>query len=555
MPRKQSSSDSTRRIALCYVRQSVVKDATDQLSPERQRANIQAVCDREGWIAEWYEDVKGRRSGQYEHTRPGWLALKTRLNDRDVAALIANDLSRLHRKGWRVADLIHMAEERGFRLILADPNKKFDLDTSNGRLLAQVQALLDEWYSLDTAERHKANIAHRKAQGKSIGLPPFGTVRDKTTGFLIPSFEGAWLMPDGSWKAGSATDQPPVKDAVWRGYYQCAEKILQLYAEDTQEILALLHSDGWAFRDRWANPAPVSADVIRRVIANWAEYGGFVSSGRARQRHPKDFSPDEILPQLVPERSIFPIELLKQVALMRYQRVNRQNRQPNQIERRNAVGRIYPLSGLLYCAACESEANRQGNDKLRTTLGGHHGRSYTHPGKLYCGVVKKSVRCDRIEAAFLDLLMSLGVNLNAKAALRFSDVTVPSEQDETVIEQRRVEAVGRCKQRIQAAVDLYAQTLISRQEFYRRIEENERELVMLETGTGDVSELGMRTALCVQALETLKRVWQSGNDEDKRGGARQLFDWLIYDLDAQQITDFQLKLWARDVLELAERGD
>ena len=31
------------------------RDESDLNSPERQRANIQAECDRRGWIAEWIE--------------------------------------------------------------------------------------------------------------------------------------------------------------------------------------------------------------------------------------------------------------------------------------------------------------------------------------------------------------------------------------------------------------------------------------------------------------------------------------------------------------------
>src|SRR5690242_16210482 len=99
---KKSSSSPTRNVALCYVRKSWTRTEKDAISPERQRKNIQTVCDAHGWIAEWYEDVEGHRSGMHEINRPKWLQLKTRLNDADVVALVANDLARLHRKGWRV---------------------------------------------------------------------------------------------------------------------------------------------------------------------------------------------------------------------------------------------------------------------------------------------------------------------------------------------------------------------------------------------------------------------------------------------------------------------
>jgi hypothetical protein len=79
------SSRVPRKIALCYVRLSSTKDESDRQSPERQRANIQRICDREGWIPEWYEDADGHKSGRYVKNRPGWLELEKRLKDPDVS--------------------------------------------------------------------------------------------------------------------------------------------------------------------------------------------------------------------------------------------------------------------------------------------------------------------------------------------------------------------------------------------------------------------------------------------------------------------------------------
>ncbi len=95
--RKQAKSSVQPTVALCYIRLSYTRDADDSNSPARQRDNIQRFCTRQGWTPEWYEDVGGHKSGQYEDNRPGWLELKSRLGDVDVAALVANDLSRFHR--------------------------------------------------------------------------------------------------------------------------------------------------------------------------------------------------------------------------------------------------------------------------------------------------------------------------------------------------------------------------------------------------------------------------------------------------------------------------
>jgi hypothetical protein len=72
-------------------------------------------------------------------------------------------------------------------------------------------------------------IAYRKRQGKTVGLPPFGTKRD-INGYLIPSDEGTWYMPDGTYMKGTP-DQSPDSGARWRSYYEAAKRKLEVYAQ------------------------------------------------------------------------------------------------------------------------------------------------------------------------------------------------------------------------------------------------------------------------------------------------------------------------------------
>jgi DNA invertase Pin-like site-specific DNA recombinase len=216
MANKLSLSPVERNTALCYIRKSwtfhvkeedeieaeadktdnkrkgkyETDNATEQISPERQRAHIQAICDANGWTAEWYKDTEKHKSGMHEKNRPGWLALKSRMRDPDVVAIVANDLARLHRKGWRIGDLLDFVDEHGIKLVIADPRRQIDFSTPYGRMFAQLSAIFDEWYALDISERRKADIAHRKSEGKTVGLPPFGTRRNKD-GYLVATQEGA----------------------------------------------------------------------------------------------------------------------------------------------------------------------------------------------------------------------------------------------------------------------------------------------------------------------------------------------------------------------------
>ncbi len=248
---KFASIPPERTVALCYIRQSFTRDDDDVNSPERQRANIESQVQRKGWTAEWYEDVGGHKSGRKEDNRPEWLRLKARLGDPDVVALVANDMSRLHRKGWRVGDLIDHLERHDVALVLAAPNREVDTSTPLGRMFIQFGAIVDEYYAEDISQRAKDSVQYRKARGISIGKPPFGTFRNKE-GRLEPSPHGAWLLPNGRFADGTA-DNPPEDGAIWRAYFECARYILTLYAEEDmgyENVAYRLNQEGWPFCDR-----------------------------------------------------------------------------------------------------------------------------------------------------------------------------------------------------------------------------------------------------------------------------------------------------------------
>ncbi len=547
-PRKTTKVQRT--VALCYVRKSWTRDETDQISPERQRDHIKAICELNGWQAEWYEDTEGHRSGMHEKNRPGWLALKQRLGDADVVALVANDLARLHRKGWRIGDLLDYVEQRGIRLVLADPRRQIDFSTPYGRMFAQLSAIFDEWYATDVSERWKASISHRKSKGISVGLPPFGTKRDKKTGYLIPSDEGAWLLPNGTWIAGKAEEPAPDEKAVWRGYYDCALRILSLYATERsgrEGIARILQEEGWAFRDRQGQPAPVEVDDIRRVTSNWAEYGGYVGKERARQRHPVEYSHEDMIAQLKPERAVFDIGLLSDVARSRVSRATRTH--PADSTNTNAVA--MPLSGITYCAHCDAMAKQHNNPRLRSRLWGRQGKSYRHKPRAGCGCQHTQIDRQSIEADFFRLVKLLEVQPKQleRMVLLMSEVN-PTMQEGQDLEAKRTEAIALCKRRIQAAIDLYGDGRLSREEYLRRVERNEREMVSWQTRTSDSEKLAMELAMCLHAIETLTRLWEVSNDEDKQGMARHLFEYISYDLDRQEIVDFRLKGWADQFLVL-----
>ncbi len=190
----------------------------DTNSPERQRANIQALCEAQRLdCPNGTSTPKATSPGVHENNRPAWLSLKARLGDPDVVALVANDLARLHRKA--LACRTHRGaarrRRRPSRLRCARPRDRH-LATPQGRMLVNFLAMLDEAYANDISQRAQDSVAHRKARGVTIGLPPFGTTRDKQTAFSSRPTEGAWQLPDGTYVAGTAEEPPQPRGALAR---------------------------------------------------------------------------------------------------------------------------------------------------------------------------------------------------------------------------------------------------------------------------------------------------------------------------------------------------
>jgi hypothetical protein len=107
-----------------------------------------------------------------------------------------------------------------------------------------------------------------------------------------------------------------------------------------------------------------------------------------------------------------------------------------------------------------------------------------------------------------------------------------------------------CKRRIEAAINLYGDARISREEYLRHVELNEREIAIWEAKTTDEEKAALETALCVDAIRKLVQIWEDGTPEDKQGIARNMFSYLVYDLDTRRIVDFRLKSWVDRYLTL-----
>lgn len=527
MPRKPSVQ---RNVALCYVRLSVTKDASDLTSPERQRANIEAVCKKYGWTPEWYEDAKGHKSATKEDNRPAWLALKARLTDPDVAAIVVNEQSRAMRNAWRAIKLFEELPSYDIKLHLAAIDRTIDISTPDGRMTAYFQAFMDDLFALDASRRARDSVTYRKGRGESIGIPPFGTIRNDD-GYLIPTPYGAWLLPDGSFQAGKEGDEPPNPDAVWRSYYECAHLILELYRKNLHGYIWIaqeLNRLGWAFRDRWNNPRLLTLDDVRRVTSAWREYAGIVLQGKAANRIAANLeNPTSIL--FDTGHAVFDLDLLRDVA---------ETQEARSIVTRAVgtvrVARVFPLTELLYCARCDAEAIEADNPSFRSRMIGQQKRTqaprYRHSERRRCGCSNRSVVADEVEEDFRRLVDILQVHpeaiqLMAELAIQ-SQFGIGREEEADLEEQKKV-AIAKHRRALKNNLALFQDGEIEAEEYHRQKDRHERQIAYWEARTTDKQKITLELTTCMEMVRWLKEFWNYTAGEDRKMLAHSLFDEVV----------------------------
>jgi len=537
----------SRTIALCYVRQSLTRDEMPQHSPDRQKANITALCQEHGWIPLWFVDADGHRSGYGEANRPAWQQLKDWLAHPQVVAIVANEPSRVYRQMWRMGRLMEDLDQRGVQLRFASPSSPVrDISHPADRFLLQMYALLDEHLVHDLSRRQKDAIAHRRRQGKTTGIPPFGTVRDRE-GYLMPSPQGAWVYPDGRMVPGYIEKEASESSALWRGYHACAARLLTLYAESglgRARIAQQLNAEGWRFRSRKGQPRPLVDDDVRRVVANWPEYGGLVGEKRAKDR--AAHYPDDAALAVFPTRAVFPLELLKTVA--ETAAVRRQQRRGR--GRRPHTDPLL-LAGLCYCGQCESRDEQEPGARGRTrlgTVGGAHKHIYRHPSNKECSIHTHSLPAELLESEVGHLIDLLCIPNDTLTALKqpFGDMNL--EPVELPSEATRLKALTLYEQRLSRAKQLYLSLDIDEEEYKRLIGEYRQVINRLKAAALTPTEYALHLEYCATKMRQMQSLWQTGPNPECRAALRDLFEEFVIDLDTERITSFRLKPWADSYL-------
>jgi hypothetical protein len=224
----------------------------------------------------------------------------------------------------------------------------------------------------------------------------------------------------------------------------------------------------------------------------------------------------------------------------------------------NQKARDYPLSSIVYCAHCEALAEDQDDPRLRVRLTGmmdpRGKRRYKHKPGVKCGVTNRTVPADEIEAEFGRLFKLLTIREEALEYL--TEIAIQSQpganldQDKLDLEKQKTEAIAVCQRRIEAAVHLYGDGRITRDEYLRRVDINEREIAHWEARTTETEQKALELSMCIEAVNRISQVWETADDEDRKGMAQYLFSEVVYNLDTRRIESFQLKPWADEFVML-----
>jgi hypothetical protein len=283
------------------------------------------------------------------------------------------------------------------------------------------------------------------------------------------------------------------------------------------KIAYLVNKEGWAFRDRTQAPRPIDSDDVRRVVANWSEYGGIPREHKATARRAYEMQNSDDIP-FRSDRAVFPIDLVKKVAQIRQERT----RKPADHGKNKDV-RFYALTGITYCAHCERLASEQNSPHQRSLLSGQYANNigrYRHKPGVACGISNRSVPTEELEEAFLRPIGFLDIKPEAQhlilelAIQADKSRQLPDEQD---FEHQKAEGLALCYRRIDAAVNLYRDGTIDRTEYLRLREQNEREIAHWESRTSVTETLALEFAVCIEAVDKIARLWDISSVEDRQG--------------------------------------
>lgn len=155
--------------ALTYTRVSTSEQADSGAGLAAQVASVGGTVERRGWVHVAELSDEGVSGSVAPEARRGLGRALKMLDGGEADVLVVAKLDRLSRSVVDLSLLLDRAERSQWSLVVLDAD--VDTTTAGGRLVANVLGAVAEWERRIVAERTRAALAARKAQGVRLGGP------------------------------------------------------------------------------------------------------------------------------------------------------------------------------------------------------------------------------------------------------------------------------------------------------------------------------------------------------------------------------------------------
>ncbi len=332
-----------------YTRVSSFMQVEDGNSLEDQAARIARVVEEHGWeLVEVFADPA--RSGRNEQ-RPQLARLLRAVRKNQVDVVVIDRIDRLSRHLFGLLSTVQYLKAHGVRLVSL--RESIDFTTPWGRLVMYVLGALAEFYVAALSEEIRLSRLQQARNGYLTGGYRFGYCNGRCADCTDPNGPGYCPLAGGRNRGteGPRVPHPIEAEAVQLmfAWYATGE-----YSDDdiakrlNREIFVLPDGAEVRFRTKGLPgayaPQAFDKDAIQAFLTN-AVYAGYVTYAGSdehgnRRRKPVEWFDGK-------HEALVSLELFRKVQTIRQNRYHRSTTLAN-------PARIYPLTGVLYCATQHS---------------------------------------------------------------------------------------------------------------------------------------------------------------------------------------------------------
>ncbi len=151
--------------------------------------------------------------------------------------------------------------------------------------------------------------------------------------------------------------------------------------------------------------------------------------------------------------------------------------------------------------------------------------------------------CDVLEEDFIRLVRQMTIDpgmVDMMTEFAIQADKARGVYDEKDLETKKQEAIALCRRKINAAVVLFDEGRIDYEGYRARIEKHQREIVYWESRTTEAEKVAFELVKCVESVNEIDQLWDTAEVATKQKLARNLFEYLIYDLDTRRIVGWEL---------------